>query len=61
MLRAAIIFFVLGLVAILLGANNFAGLSLEVGKIILFAFLILAAISFLGALLTGRQGPKALP
>ncbi len=61
MLRAAIIFFVLGLVAILLGANNFAGLSLEVGKIILFAFLILAAISFLGALLTGRSGPKPLP
>jgi uncharacterized membrane protein YtjA (UPF0391 family) len=61
MLRAAIIFFVLGLVAILLGANNFAGISMEVGKIILFAFLILAAISFLGSLLTGRSGPKSLP
>jgi uncharacterized membrane protein YtjA (UPF0391 family) len=55
MLRAAIIFFVLGLVAIVLGAYNFAGLSLEVGKIILFAFLILAAISFLGSLLTGKN------
>lgn len=60
MLRAAIIFFVLGLVAIVLGAYNFAGLSLEVGKIILFAFLILAAISFLGSLLAGRT-PKSLP
>lgn len=55
MLRAAIIFFVLGLVAIVLGAYNFAGFSLEVGKIILFAFLVLAALSFLASLLTGRN------
>ena len=55
MLRAAIMFFVLGLIAIVLGAYNFAGLSIEVGKIILFAFLILAAISFLGSLLTGKN------
>ncbi len=55
MLRAAIIFFVLGLVGIVLGAYNFAGLSLEIGKIVLFAFLILAAISFLASLLTGKN------
>ncbi len=55
MLRAAIIFFVLGLVGIVLGAYNFAGISMDIGKIILFAFLILAVISFLGSLLTGKK------
>jgi hypothetical protein len=61
MLRAAIIFFILGLLGIVMGAYNFAGVSIEVGKIILFAFLILAGISFLGALLAGRSGPRTLP
>lgn len=60
MLRASIVFFVLGLIGIVLGAYNFAGISIEVGKIILFAFMILAAISFLGSLLTNRP-IKPLP
>lgn len=55
MLRAAIAFFVLGLVAILLGANGVAGLSLEIGKTLLFVFLILAVISFIASMVTERK------
>ncbi len=55
MIRAAIAFFVLALVAILLGANGIAGLSLEIGKILLFVFLALAIISFLVSIVTGRK------
>lgn len=55
MLRAAIAFFVLGLVAILLGANGVGGLSLDIGKTLLFVFLILAVISFIASLITGRK------
>lgn len=54
MLRAAIAFFVLGLVAILLGANGVGGLSLDIGKTLLFVFLILAVISFIASMVTGR-------
>lgn len=55
MLRAAIAFFVLGLVAILLGANGVGGLSLDIGKTLLFVFLILAVISFVASMITGRK------
>ena len=55
MLRAAIAFFVLGLVAILLGANGVGGLSLDIGKTLLFVFLILAVISFVASMATGRK------
>lgn len=60
MLRAAIIFFVIGLVAMLLGATGFAGLSVDIGKTLLLVFLILAAVSFVASLLTGKN-PKVLP
>lgn len=55
MLRAAIIFFVLALVAILFGATGFAGISLEIGRVLLAVFLILAAISFIASLITGKK------
>lgn len=58
MLRAAIGFFVLALLAILLGANGFAGISMEIGRTLLFVFLVLAVISFLASLVTGR-GPRS--
>ncbi len=60
MLRAALLFFVLALVAILFGATGFAGVSMEIGRILLIVFLVLAVISFLGGMLTGRN-PKMLP
>lgn len=55
MLRAAIAFFILGLFSILLGANNVGGLSLDIGKTLLFVFLILAVISFVASMITGRK------
>lgn len=62
MLRASIAFFVLALISIVLGANNLAGLSMEIGKVLLFVFLALAVISFVVSLLTGGKGvPRNLP
>ena len=60
MLRAALLFFVLGLVAMLLGATGVAGLSMEVGKIVLYVFLALTVISLVAGLITGKR-PKSLP
>lgn len=58
MLRAALGFFVLALIAILLGASGVAGVSMEIGRTLLFVFLVLAVISFLVSLVTGR-GPRS--
>jgi len=55
MLRAAIAFFILGLLAILLGANEIGGLSVDIGKVLLFIFVILAIISFIASLFTGKR------
>lgn len=60
MLRAAIVFFVIGLVAMLLGATGFGGLSVEIGRTLLFVFLVLAVLSFLVSLFTGRT-TRTLP
>lgn len=60
MLRAAILFFALGLVAILFGAYSVAGLSLEVGKLLLFVFLALAVLTTVVGLVTGKS-PRSLP
>lgn len=60
MLRAALVFFVLGLVAIMLGAGNVGGVSLEIGQTLLGVFLILAVISLVASLVSGRR-PQALP
>jgi uncharacterized membrane protein YtjA (UPF0391 family) len=55
MLKVAIIFFVLALISILLGAYGIAGLSMEIGKILLTVFLILALISFVVSFVTGKK------
>jgi hypothetical protein len=54
MLRASLGFFIMGLIAIGLGANSMGGVSLEVGRLMLFVFLGLSILSFLAALVTGR-------
>lgn len=59
MFRAAIGFFIFGIFAMLLGANGIAGLSMEIGRTVLFVFIALAVISLLGGLITGRR-PKSL-
>lgn len=61
MLRAAVIFFAIALLAILFGAINFAGVSLEIGKTLLGVFLVLAVISFIASLFTGRKQSGLLP
>ncbi len=60
MLRAAIAFFIIGLVAMLLGATGVGGLSVDIGRTILIVFLVLAAISFVASLVTGRN-PRVIP
>jgi uncharacterized membrane protein YtjA (UPF0391 family) len=55
MLRAALVFFVLGLIAIMLGAGHVGGISLEIGQTLLGVFLILAVISLVASLVTGRS------
>jgi uncharacterized membrane protein YtjA (UPF0391 family) len=60
MLRAALGFFVIALVALLFGATGFAGVSMEIARTLLFVFLALAVISFVVGLVTGK-GPKHLP
>ncbi len=54
MLQAAIAFFVLALVAMILGAGNIAGVSMEIGRTLLWVFLVLAVVSFVASLVTGR-------
>jgi uncharacterized membrane protein YtjA (UPF0391 family) len=60
MLRAALAFFVLALIAMVLGASGVAGISMDIGKTLLVVFLILAAISFVAGMVTGRR-PTSLP
>ncbi|MGZ3774782.1 MAG: DUF1328 domain-containing protein [Pseudobdellovibrionaceae bacterium] len=55
MLRAAIAFFVLAIIAYIFGASGVAGMSMEVGRSLLIVFLVLAVISFL-INLVGRRG-----
>ncbi len=55
MLNAAITFFVIGLVAYLLGAGGIAGLSVSIGQTLLVVFLVLAVISFLFSLVSGKK------
>ncbi len=55
MVRAAIVFFVLALIAMLLGAYGVAGVSMEMGKLLLITFLILAGVSLVVGLVSGRR------
>ena len=60
MIRAAILFFVLALFSVLFGAYGVAGISMEIGKILLMVFLALAVLSFVGSLVTGRKNRTSL-
>ena len=58
MLRAAIVFFIIGLIAMFLGMGNVAGISMDLGKLLLFVFVGLAVLSLVTGLVTGRRsGP----
>ncbi len=55
MLRAAIVFFVLALISFVFGMNGLAGMSMEIGRILLSIFLIFAVVSLVASLITGRR------
>ena len=55
MLRAAIIFFALGLVSLVFGMTGFAGVSIVVGKMLLSVFLLLAVVTFVINLISGSD------
>jgi uncharacterized membrane protein YtjA (UPF0391 family) len=61
MLRAALTFFVIGLIAMVLGANNVAGLSVDLGKTLLVVFLVLAILSAVTGVFFGGRATKHLP
>lgn len=61
MLRAAIIFFVLALISYLFGATGIAGLSMDIGRTLLWVFVVLAAISFVVSLVSGKRTGGSLP
>ncbi len=55
MLRAALAFFILALVSMLFGASGIAGISIEAGRLLLGVFLVLALVSFLVSLISGKR------
>jgi uncharacterized membrane protein YtjA (UPF0391 family) len=60
MLKAALIFFVLALVAMLFGAKGIAGLNLNISQTYVWVFLVLAVVSGLIGLFSGRPPKKTL-
>lgn len=60
MLKAAITFFILGLVAMLFGVFGVAGMSVDIGEMILAVFFIFALMSFIGSAEIERKRHKDL-
>jgi len=60
MLKAALVFLIIAIVALLFGAGNVAGFSMEAAKMLLYVFLALAVLSALVGLATGRR-PTQIP
>lgn len=60
MLRAALAFFFLALIAMVFGATGAAGVSMDIAQTFLVVFLILAAISFVAGIVSGRK-PNLIP
>lgn len=55
MLRWALVFLVLALVAGLLGFTNVAGQSMYIAKILFFIFLIVFVVGLIYSLITGKR------
>lgn len=55
MIRTSIAFFILAIIAFAYGAFGIAGISIEIGKMFLYFFLIIAIISFVLSLVTGKK------
>ena len=57
MLRAALAFFILSLLAYVMGATGVAGVSMDIGRILLVVFLVLAVLGVVVDLARGGR-PK---
>jgi uncharacterized membrane protein YtjA (UPF0391 family) len=57
MLRLAIVFLVIAMIAALFGFGGVAAYSWEGAKILFFVFLVLAVLSFIGYGFRGRGAP----
>jgi len=57
MFQAAIAFLIVGILAYVLGANNIAGLSVEVGTALMVVFILIAVVSFLLNIFRGAKQP----
>lgn len=55
MLRAAIAFFIIAIFAFALGDSGIAGISLEIGRLLLLVFLVLSLITFVVSLISGMK------
>jgi uncharacterized membrane protein YtjA (UPF0391 family) len=53
MLNWAVTFFVIAIIAAVLGFTNIAGSAIDIAKILFFVFLVLAVVSFI----FGRKAP----
>lgn len=55
LLRAAIAFFIIAIIAAVLGFGNIAGGATEIAKILFFVFLVVFVILLVMGLLTGKR------
>lgn len=55
MLRYAIAFLVIALIAALFGFGGVAGISMDAARILFFVFVVLAVLTFLGGRFRGRS------
>lgn len=58
MLNAAITFFVIAILCFLLGLTGLAGLTMEIGKLLLGVFLVLGVLSLIIGLIRGKNTPQ---
>jgi hypothetical protein len=58
MLKAAITFFILGILSMVFGLLNVGGISVEFGEMILWVFFIFALMSFIGSMNIERKYHK---
>jgi uncharacterized membrane protein YtjA (UPF0391 family) len=58
MLRYALIFFVVSLIAAFFGFSGIAADSAGIAKILFIGFVVLAAISLVTGLVRGKSGPS---
>lgn len=57
MLHYAIVFFVIALVAAVLGFTGIAAGAVEIARILFFVFIVLFVVSLIAGLLRGKKQP----